>query len=428
MNFSQIQNNLNEINQMLDKREKEVTYSQSQPSVYTIQDGAVYTNGTVFPRPGRSNLQSEYITASSRQYKDETDDIVRSFNKYKTTVSEQAPSKVFREIQNVESLNAGDYARWTDEENIPKNRKALCQTSPVPGACDKIINPLKADYSKLNTFYDKSLEKINNMEMQMIKLERQLKENSEKDENLKTEEERLVEMISEVEAKQNELEELKAYRQRLQGMAIDSINRTPRLSSPSYSKYSSRKNSSVSQSPSYYSNRSGNENKTEKKEDRLARIERMLVQVLNHQARNDQEIANLADRIERSQISHQTSLQVHQDLNSSFQLSETEPENEFENNDVYKVGMEYVQASRGSSNFILNFLNLLMLVDTDEKRERCLENVQSIIHDHYYEQSSLNDKDEDSQKDVIYPPITDVEAVDLEYLNDLEQNNLSFAN
>ena len=145
---------------------------------------------------------------------------------------------------------------------------------------------------------------------------------------MKTEEERLVEMISEVEAKQNELEELKAYRQRLQGMAIESINRTPRLSSPSYSKYSSRKNSAVSQSPSYYSNRSGNENKTEKKEDRLARIERMLVQVLNHQARNDQEIANLADRIERSQISHQTSLQVHQDLNSSFQLSETEPENE----------------------------------------------------------------------------------------------------
>merc|ERR1711931_270594 len=244
-------------------------------------------------------------------------------------------------------------------------------------------------------------------------------------ENLKTEEERLVEMISEVEAKQNELEELKAYRQRLQGMAIDSINRTPRLSSPSYSKYSSRKNSAVSQSPSYYSNRSGNENKSEKKEDRLARIERMLVQVLNHQARNDQEISNLADRIERSQINH-ASLQVHQDLNSSFQLSETEPENEFENNDVYKVGMEYVQASRGSSNFILNFLNLLMLVDTDEKRERCLENVQSIIHDHYYEQSSLNDKDEDSQKDVIYPPITDVEVVDLEYLNDLEQNNLSF--
>ena len=57
MNFSQIQNNLNEINQMLDKREKEVTYSQSQPSVYTIQDGTVYTNGTVFPRPGHSNLQ-----------------------------------------------------------------------------------------------------------------------------------------------------------------------------------------------------------------------------------------------------------------------------------------------------------------------------------------------------------------------------------
>ncbi len=56
--------------------------------------------------------------------------------------------------------------------------------------------------------------------------------------------------------------------------------------------------------------------------------------------------------------------------------------------------------------------------------------MQSIIHDHYYEQSSQNDKDEDSQKvnyfglgiikyyfqDVIYPPITDVEAVDLEYL------------
>ena len=73
-------------------------------------------------------------------------------------------------------MNAGDYARWTDEEIIPKNRKALCVTSPVPGSSDKIINPLKADYSKLNTFYDKSLEKINNMEMQMIKLERQLKE------------------------------------------------------------------------------------------------------------------------------------------------------------------------------------------------------------------------------------------------------------
>jgi len=407
MNFSQIQNNLNEINEMLDKREKEVSYSQSQPSVFYSQ-----------PRIS----QAEYIPASSSQYKDETDDIVRSFNKYKTAVSEQ--SKVFREIQNVErveSLNAGDYARWTDDDSIPQNRKALCVPSPVPDTSNKIINPLKADYSKLNTFYDKSLEKINNMEMQMIKLERQLKENSERDENLKTEEERLVEMISEVEAKQNELEQLKAYRQRLQEMAVGSINRTPRLSSPSYSKYSSRKNSAISQSSSHYTNRSANE----KNEDRLARIERMLVQVLNHQARNDQEIAQLTERIEKSQINPVRKFKS-EDLNSSFQLSETEPENEPENNDVYKVGMEYVQASRGSSNFILNFLNLLMLVDTDEKRERCLENVQSIIHDHYYEQSSLNDKDEDSQKDVIYPPITDVEAVDLEYLNDLEQNNLSF--
>jgi len=407
MNFSQIQNNLNEINEMLDKREKEVSYSQSQPSVFYSQ-----------PRIS----QAEYIPSSSSQYKDETDDIVRSFNKYKTAVSEQ--SKVFREIQNlerVESLNAGDYARWTDDDSIPQNRKALCVPSPVPDTSNKIINPLKADYSKLNTFYDKSLEKINNMEMQMIKLERQLKENSERDENLKTEEERLVEMISEVEAKQNELEQLKAYRQRLQEMAVGSINRTPRLSSPSYSKYSSRKNSAISQSSSHYSNKSANE----KNENRLARIERMLVQVLNHQARNDQEIANLTERIEKSQINSVHKFKS-EDLNSSFQLSETEPENEPENNDVYKVGMEYVQASRGSSNFILNFLNLLMLVDTDEKRERCLENVQSIIHDHYYEQSSLNDKDEDSQKDVIYPSITDVEAVDLEYLNDLEQNNLSF--
>jgi len=397
MNFSQIQNNLNEINEMLDKREKEVSYSQSQPSVFYSQ-----------PRIS----QAEYIPASSSQYKDETDDIVRSFNKYKTAVSEQ--SKVFREIQNVErveSLNAGDYARWTDDDSIPQNRKALCVPSPVPDTSNKIINPLKADYSKLNTFYDKSLEKINNMEMQMIKLERQLKENSERDENLKTEEERLVEMISEVEAKQNELEQLKAYRQRLQEMAVGSINRTPRLSSPSYSKYSSRKNSAISQSSSHYTNRSANE----KNEDRLARIERMLVQVLNHQARNDQEIAQLTERIEKSQINPVRKFKS-EDLNSSFQLSETEPENEPENNDVYKVGMEYVQASRGSSNFILNFLNLLMLVDTDEKRERCLENVQSIIHDHYYEQSSLNDKDEDSQKDVIYPSITDVEAVDLEYL------------
>lgn len=414
MNFSQIQNNLNEINLMLDNREKEVTYSQSQPSVY-------------YSKPRLQSVQSEYIPSSSSQYKDETDDIVRSFNKYKTSVFEQAPSKVFREIQNVESLNAGDYARWTDEELIPQNRKALCVTSHISGVSDEIINPLKADYSKLNTFYDKSLEKINNMETQMIKLERQLKENSERDQNLKTEEERLVEMISEVEGKQNELEELKAYRQRLQGMATDSINRTPRLSSPSYSKYSSRKNSATSQSPSYYSNRSDIERKTEKKDDRLARIERMLVQVLNHQARNDKKIFNLTERIERPEQTY-APLQVNQDLNSSFQLSETEPENELENNEVYKVGMEYVQASRGSSNFILNFLNLLMLVDTDEKRERCLENVQSIIHDHYYEQSSQNDKDEDSQKDVIYPPITDVEAVDLEYLNDLEQNNLSFDN
>ena len=126
-------------------------------------------------------MKPDYIPASSRQYKDETDDIVQSFNKYKTTAFGQAPSKVFREIQNVESLNAGDYARWTDrsvtdDEIIPKNRKALCVTSPAPTESDKIINPLKADYSKLNTFYDKSLEKINNMEMQMIKLERQLKE------------------------------------------------------------------------------------------------------------------------------------------------------------------------------------------------------------------------------------------------------------
>ena len=73
-------------------------------------------------------------------------------------------------------MNAGDYARWTTEENIPQNRKALCVTSPIPDTGVKIINPLKDDYSKLNTFYDKSLEKINNMEMQMIKLEQQLKE------------------------------------------------------------------------------------------------------------------------------------------------------------------------------------------------------------------------------------------------------------
>ena len=144
---------------------------------------------------------------------------------------------------------------------------------------------------------------------------------------MKTEEERLVEMISEVEGKQNELEELKAYRQRLQGMATDSINRTPRLSSPSYSKYSSRKNSATSQSPSYYSNRSDIERKTEKKDDRLARIERMLVQVLNHQARNDKKIFNLTERIERPEQTY-APLQVNQDLNSSFQLSETEPENE----------------------------------------------------------------------------------------------------
>ena len=140
---------------------------------------------------------------------------------------------------------------------------------------------------------------------------------------MKTEEERLVEMISEVEAKQNELEQLKAYRQRLQEMAVDSINRTPRLSSPSYSKYSSRKNSAISQSSSQYTNRSANE----KNEDRLARIERMLVQVLNHQARNDQEIANLTERIEKSQINSVHKFKS-EDLNSSFQLSETEPENE----------------------------------------------------------------------------------------------------
>ena len=50
MNFSQIQNNLNEINQMLDKREKEVTYSQSQPSVYCVQDDTrLYYSKPRFP-------------------------------------------------------------------------------------------------------------------------------------------------------------------------------------------------------------------------------------------------------------------------------------------------------------------------------------------------------------------------------------------
>ena len=195
MNFAQIQNNLNEINDMLDQREKEVTYSQSQPSVYYSQPQVTniqcrdkkYLPSKIKPAgPICSEKlwdvfipkKSEYIPSSSRQYKDEKNDIVRSFNKYKAAVSEQAQSKVFREIQNVESLNAGDYARWTTEENIPRNRKSLCVTSdsPIPDTSNKIINPLKADYSKLNTFYDKSLEKINNMEMQMIKLERQLKE------------------------------------------------------------------------------------------------------------------------------------------------------------------------------------------------------------------------------------------------------------
>ena len=53
MNFSQIQNNLNEINQMLDKREKEVTYSQSQPSVYCVQDGT----GLYYSKPRLPSAQ-----------------------------------------------------------------------------------------------------------------------------------------------------------------------------------------------------------------------------------------------------------------------------------------------------------------------------------------------------------------------------------
>ena len=93
------------------------------------------------------------------------------------------------------------------------------------------------------------------------------------------------------------------------------------------------------------------------------------------------------------------------------------------------------------------------------QRERCLENVQSIIHDHYYEQSSLNDKDEDSQKVNYFAieiikynfhsgrylssdnrrrssglgilvSVNGVSEIHFQPLfrNDLEQNNLSFAN
>merc|ERR1711920_522245 len=95
-----------------------------------------------------------------------------------------------------------------------------------------------------------------------------------------------------------------------------------------------------------------------------------------------------------------------------YELSDQEEDDE--KDDLFRTGMNYVSTAQDNG-FVAELLGLLSLVNTDEKREQCLANIQQVIHNHYDDQQSYSGESNDND-DIVYPQITDVEAVDLDQL------------
>lgn len=131
--------------------------------------------------------------------------------------------------------------------------------------------------------------------------------------------------------------------------------------------------------------------------DRIERIERLLIHVLKTQERQEETINKMEQRMHQYELSDQ---------------EEDDDVNDDDDKALFRTGMNYANTAQDTG-FVAELLSLLSLVNTDEKREQCLTNIQQVIHNHYDDQQSYSGESDDI---VVYPQITDVEAVDLDQL------------
>merc|ERR1712106_1189267 len=137
--------------------------------------------------------------------------------------------------------------------------------------------------------------------------------------------------------------------------------------------------------------------------DRIERIERLLIHVLKTQERQEETIKQMGQRM------HQYELSDHEEDDADADDDDEKA--------MFRTGMNFVSTTQDTG-FVAELLSLLSLVNTDEKREQCLANIQQVIHNHYDDQQSYSGDSED----IVYPQITDVEAVDLDQLDHRQEN------
>merc|ERR1712179_788051 len=94
----------------------------------------------------------------------------------------------------------------------------------------------------------------------------------------------------------------------------------------------------------------------------------------------------------------ETIKQMEQRHEQQYELSDQEDEEE-DDKALFRTGMNYVSTAQDSG-FVAELLSLLSLVNTDEKREQCLANIQQVIHNHYDDQQSYSGESND---DIVYP-------------------------
>lgn len=226
----------------------------------------------------------------------------------------------------------------------------------------KMTSPVKSDY-KTPTFSPPPVQqKIKHLEM------------------LSREEREIESMVAQIEQKQKRLNELEGLMSGLYEKQQMLLNAPDDYTTPPMSTTNATINSDSSTA-----------------NDRIERIERLLIHVLKTQERQEETIKRLEQKREE------------------FALSDDDDQTEM----MFKTGMQYAQGAK-DDHFVAKFLSLLSLVDTDEKREQCLENIQNVIHNHYDDQQSYSDESKDG---AVYPIITDVEAVDLDQLWTNEENS-----
>lgn len=212
-------------------------------------------------------------------------------------------------------------------------------------------------------------------------------------ENKFEEESQIAAMMREITRNEQELEEIRMYSQKIKH--IQSLREQIKEMEERPIVNSEKKNEILEPQTPYY--------------ERLERVERLLVRVLQAQKRQEAQIASLR---ESYGIDDQ-----------SYAISQSEEDYEYKYNDseLLQMGLSHIRQS-SNPEFVKQFLSLLSAIDTDEKRNRCLEAVQGIIHDHFYE--DVEDEAAMADQCVLStaPYITEVKAVDTEYLQDMENN------